>query len=45
MTEQMTPSGILVLCAGIVGFWIATIALVRKHAKRAPDESRRGRRP
>lgn len=45
MTEQMTTSGILILCAAVVVFWITTIAVIRKHAKRASAGSRRGRRP
>lgn len=43
MSEQMTVNGMLILCGVIVVFWIVTVAAIRKHAKRRPDDSRRGR--
>ncbi len=41
MTEQMTSAGVLVLCVGIVFFWLTIVALVGLHrsrsAARSPD--------
>lgn len=34
MTEQMTATGVLILCTAIALFWLAIGTLVRMHAHR-----------
>lgn len=34
MTEQMTQTGVLVLCGGIVVFWFAIAVTIRVHSHR-----------
>ena len=43
MNEQMTVTGMLVLCGAIVVFWVVTVATIRAHAKRRSDGQGRGR--